>query len=47
MDIFDKESGQTRDYCVATQRAARPDRPLRKERWFSMTKEECWKEETC
>jgi hypothetical protein len=37
---FDREASQTRDYCVAkiaTQRAARPDSSLRKERLFGMT----------
>jgi hypothetical protein len=37
---FDKEAGQTRDYCVAksaTHRAARPDPSLREERLFRMT----------
>jgi hypothetical protein len=35
-----REASQTRDYCVAkiaTQRAARPDSSLRKERLFGMT----------
>jgi hypothetical protein len=36
----DREASQTRDYCVAkyaTQRAARPDPSLRKERLLRMT----------